>query len=44
MNTLQAKNTSLLVRVVGLLALVFIIGTQAAATPEPAKVCSYSTE
>jgi hypothetical protein len=38
MNTLQAKNTSLVVRVVGLLALVFIIGTQAAATPEPAKV------
>ena len=38
MNTLQAKNTSLSVRVVGLLALVFIIGTQAATAQEPAKV------
>ena len=39
MNTLlQAKDTSLLVRVVGLLALVFIIGTQAATAQEPAKV------
>ena len=39
MNTLQAKNTSLSVRVVGLLALVFvIIGTRAATAQEPAKV------
>ena len=38
MNTLQAKNTSLSVRVVGLLALVFIIGTQAATAQDPAKV------
>lgn len=38
MNTLRAKNTSLSVRVVGLLALVFIIGTQAATAQEPAKV------
>lgn len=37
MNTLQAKNTSLSVRVVGLLAVVFI-GTQAATAQEPAKV------
>ncbi len=36
MNTLQAKNTSLSVSV--LLALVFIIGTQAATAQEPAKV------
>ncbi|MGH8628686.1 MAG: esterase/lipase family protein, partial [Gammaproteobacteria bacterium] len=38
MNTLQAKNTSLSVRVVGLLAFVFIIGTQTATAQEPAKV------
>ena len=38
MNTVQAKNTILSVRVVGLLALVFIIGTQAATAQEPAKV------
>ena len=38
MNTLQAKNTSLSVRVAGLLALVFIVGTQAATAQEPAKV------
>jgi pimeloyl-ACP methyl ester carboxylesterase len=38
MNTPQAKNTSLSVRVLGLLALVFIIGTQAATAQEPAKV------
>ena len=38
MNTLQAKNTSLSVRVVGLLALVSIISTQAATAQEPAKV------
>ncbi|MBA2593569.1 MAG: hypothetical protein M3495_19950 [Pseudomonadota bacterium] len=38
MNTLQAKNTSLSVTVVGLLALVLIIGTQAATAQEPAKV------
>ena len=39
MNTLlQAKNTSLLVRVVGLFALVFIIGIQTATAQEPAKV------
>jgi pimeloyl-ACP methyl ester carboxylesterase len=37
MNTLQAKNTSLSVRAAALLALVFIIGTQAAAAQEPAK-------
>lgn len=38
MNTLQVKNTGLSVRVVGLLALVFIIGTQAATAQESAKV------
>jgi pimeloyl-ACP methyl ester carboxylesterase len=38
MNTLQAKNTSLSVRVVGLFALVFVIGTQGATAQEPANV------
>jgi pimeloyl-ACP methyl ester carboxylesterase len=39
MNTLlQAKNTSLSVRIVGLLALVFIIGIQTATAQETAKV------